>query len=509
MSILNALSQKIITQQQPPERLAAVLIVDWEIVLTEVQSLTEAHRQLVTDELVERLRTMDNPTAQQLAEQLDCSCYPLLSETASVDEVLTWSAGYFDYLRPVLLNKQIPEENINDSFTTWLLAQSARIVRSNADWRYCAKQIDKFLAQNYLVIVVVIDALSALNQDILLAELTGFDSVTRTDGMLFSPLPTLTEVCKMAVLTGKHCHLLANDSETALRQNYAAYLPDTNALKVIKSWEDVSQHIAAQTNLVVFFENRLDERLHDGASFAKHREDITPIVRQLKRSIQSWLKDAGQRDVVFFITADHGMTVTQGGYSGQLIGEVKDRTMKIQQSDKVTDDFVCLTQDSKSTYAAIKTRHSLTANTALAHGGLTPEEVLIPFITLTTRLPKSNEMPVKVNVTSHCIRLGKQYWQVELNLMVEEQVENLKLSLEPPFMLEKRPPIDIIRAHKSQDIILKFTADCEQQGLVALDLELYYDTAIAHEKNSQRLNINFPPPLLERDAGTQNFEDMF
>lgn len=513
LAVLKAFCQKIIAQQLAPELLAPLLVMDLDRIWTELIQLTEDQPVLISPALVKQLQNFNSATAQQLAEHYDhylnACCYPLLSETASVDEALIWSQGYFDYLRPLLLNKQTPEETINQSFSHWLLAQSARIARSNADWRYCAKQIDKFLAQNYLVVVVMVDALSALNQDVLLTELTGFEQLTHTDEILFAPLPTLTEVGKMAVLTGKHSYLLPSDSEAALTQTYAPYLTEPNALKVIKSWEDVSQHIGTETNLVVFFENRIDERLHDCVSFAKHREDIIPIARQLKRSMQRWLKDAAQREMVFFITADHGMTVTQGSYSGALLGDIKDRTLKIQFGDSIAEDFVQIAQDSKNPYAVIKNRQTLTNNTSLAHGGLTPEEVLIPFITLTTRPPKLNEMPVKVCIIGHCLRLGNKHWQIELRLTAAEQVENIKLSLEPPFLLEKRPLIDIIRADKALDITLKFTADCEQEGLIALGLQLHYDRSIAHEKNTQPLNVNFPPPLLERDAGTQSFEDMF
>jgi hypothetical protein len=464
--------------------------------------------------LIEQLISLSSAAAQALADQLGASltapCYPPLSVTATVHEALAWSEGYFAYLRPVLLNKQTPDESINASFTDWLLAQSARIARSNTDWRYCAKQIDTFLAQNYLVVVIMVDALSALNQDLLLEQLNSFEQLTRTDETLFAPLPTITEVGKMAVLTGKHSHLLPSDSEAALRHAYSAYLPETHSLKVIKSWEDVNQHIAPHTHLVVFFENRLDDAVHKSVNYPNYREEIKPTLKQLKGSIQRWLKDAlsAGRDVVFFITADHGMTVTQGTLQGDF-DDIKDRAMKIQPSDRIAEDFVRIQQDSKAPYAIVKTRHALTKNTALAHGGLTPEEVLIPFITLTTRPPKPNVMPVQVSLVGNCSRLGNKYWQLELRLIAVEQVENLKLSLELPFSLEKRPPIDIIRAEKSIDISLKFSADCEQDGLIALDLQLHYDRASVHEKNTHRLELNFPPPLLERDANTQKFEGAF
>ena len=431
---------------------------------------------------------------------LNANSYPLLPENAAIDEALEWSIGYFDYLRPILLNKQTPSETISQSFSTWLLNQSVRIARSNSDWRYCSKQIDKFLAENYLVIVIIIDALSVLNQDILLAELNSFEQLNNHNEILFSPLPTLTEVGKMAVLTGQHSYSLPSDNEKAINQRYSVNT------QIIKSWEDI-QHIDAKTQLVIFFENRLDDKLHDSRIFSDYREDILPTIKQLKRTMQTWLKDAGQRDTVFLITADHGMTVSQGHYTEKLTGDIKERTIKLSAQQTINSDFFIIKQDTKESYAVIKTRQTLIpAN--LTHGGLTPEEVLIPLISFTTKPVTPCRMPIDITVLQ-CSRLGNQYWQVELSLNTVATVENIMISLEPPFKLETRQSIDIIRAGKSLTIYLKITADCEQQGLIALNCQLDYDTALGHEKNNHVLTIEFPNSLLDHDAGSQDFEDMF
>jgi hypothetical protein len=383
-----------------------------------------------------------------------------------------------------------------------LLSQTSRIARSESDWRFCSTQIQNYLDSGYLVIVTVIDALSTLNQDILLDELTTLDHLTVIADTLFAPLPTLTEIGKLAVLTGKQTHSLSNNSETALQQTYQT------SLKIIKSWEDANERITEQTNLVVFFENRIDERLHDATSFEKHRADIKPIVRQLKNSIQSWLKDAAHRDVVFFITADHGMTVANGRYSGAAFGETKDRIFKLKTRETLPSDFVLVNQDSKDDYAVPKTRMGLT-DAVLAHGGLTPEEVLIPFIKLVRPTFEQNRLPVEAEIMGDCLRLSDKFWQLDIRLTASVQVETVRLSLELPFKLENREPIDIIRAQKSHTVTLKFRADCEQEGLIMLNFGLQFERSGARETTQKSLSVNFPPSFLNHDKGVQNFEDMF
>lgn len=506
IEIIKTLARKISHKTIDAKSLAEFVIADWESVWLELSSLCDELPILMTPELLKSCQRFESSQAhlfiQKLENYLAVSHYCPLSTNASIEETLDWSVGYFDYCRAAFLSKQPLDESINMSFTEWLIAQPSRIARSESDWRFCSTQIQNYLDSGYLVVVTVIDALSALNQDILLDEVVTIDHLTVIPDTLFAPLPTLTEIGKLAVLTGKPTHSLSNNSETALQQTYQT------PLRIIKSWEDANERITEQTNLVVFFENRIDERLHDATSFEKHRADIKPIVRQLKSSIQSWLKDAAHRDVVFFITADHGMTVTNGRYSGESLGETKDRLFKLKTHETLPTDFVLVNQDSKDYYAIPKTRMGLT-DAVLAHGGLTPEEVLIPFIKLVRTSLEKNKLPVEVEVIGDCLRLNDKFWQLEIRLTTSVQVETVRLNLESPFKLENREAIDIIRAQKSHTVTLKFCADVEQEGLIALELSLQFERANARETIKKMLSVNFPASFLAHDSGTQSFEDMF
>lgn len=401
---------------------------------------------------------------------------------------------------------------MNQSFTNWLLKQSARIARSSHDWRQFSKCVEGYLEQEYLVIICMVDALSALNQDILDEAISKIDHLDVKKEILFAPLPTLTEIGKMSVLTGIESHKLVSDQELALRDRYQAYLPNQNSLKVIKSWKSVTEHIDDNTNLLVFFENRIDERLHDCVEFSKHRKDVSSILAQMAEACNRWKRDAGylNRDVVFLITADHGMTVVQTQYQGPLLGEVKERVFKVDKPPLDDNyDFSYIKKNHNGAgYLVPKKRFGLSKSALLTHGGLTPEEVLIPFVTLTSRLPSPGKTPLELNLLSDkCQRINDKAWQISIELMASITLHNIKIRFNDPFFANEE--IDTIRENRTQKILINFTSTYEQIGLTEIDVRLTYERNGAHEINNKQFSCVFPEPLIDKDADTKGFEDMF
>lgn len=514
--VLNSVTRKILADEVSAEALAELFIVDWSALWGELNNLIELSPCLISDALAQKVAVFTSSEAIALAKKLTRVSYPLLKSSpdipASVEAVLAWSEGYFDYCRHTFSYKQTLDEAINGSFTDWLLDQSTRIARSNGDWRQCSQRIHEFLQADYLVIVVMVDALSALNQGQVLAALQSLieqEHLTLHSEVLFAPLPTLTEVGKMAVLTGKPASQLPNDQETALRQTYQHFLPEPQALKIVRSWKESSEHLETNTNLLVFFENELDKRLHDCISFEKHCADLKPISNQIKTSIQRWTRDATSlgRDIAIFITADHGMTVTQEQYTGEQLGDIKERVFKLNSAVDLPEGFVKIAD-----YAVPKQRLRLTSNALLTHGGLTPEEVLIPFITLMSKPPQPCKTPLEVDLSvQNCIKLGHKQWQIELKLVAGVAVDSIKLTLAAPFC--GKGTIDSLRAGSNQNLILNFSSEQDQEGLTEMTLLLSYNSTGAgiksHEENQKLLSVRFPASLLEKDSDTQNFEDMF
>lgn len=508
IAALHAIERKIFNQKLTPETLAQVL-VDWPSLLTELSELVASHNALMTEELLEKLAYFSSEQSQSILKQLEqrTRSYPLLDANASIEETLVWSEDYFDYCRSLFLDKQNPDEAANISFTHWLLAQAARVSRSNNSWQYASQQIEAYLKEAYIVVVIMVDALSALNQDIILAELAGLNHLNLQRNVLFAPLPTLTEVGKMAVLTGLETeHQQGTTQADILQNHYQNYLPVKDSLKVIKSWAESSERLHENNQLVVLFENRLDERLHDCVSFNKHREDIKPIIKQIKRSIESWRKDAAQlnKEIAFFITADHGMTVTSEYYPGQPLGKVKERVFKEVKSSINHPDFELI-----KNYAIPKKRVRLNNDALLTHGGLTPEEVIIPFISLTSNIPQPIKTPLEISLKSQqCINLPNKVWQIECLLNSNMDVSNIQLSVASPF--KGKDTLDSLRAGKSQSLKFNFSSEHLQQGLTEIQMHLSYVRNDGYrEENEKLFNIEFPSSLIEKDSATQNFEDMF
>ncbi|MGD7035682.1 PglZ domain-containing protein [Methylotuvimicrobium buryatense] len=509
--VLNAAVRKVLAYDIPAEALADLFIADWPELWTETTDSVESHPEIVSDALAQKVATFSSPEASLLAKKLKQASYPLLANSASVEEVLAWSEGYFEYCRHAFSYKQTLDETINGSFADWLLTQNARISRSESYWLYCSQQITKFLNTDYAVVVIMVDALSALNRDVLLAELeslTQQEQLALASETLFAPLPTLTEVGKMAVLTGKPANQLPNDQETALRETYQAFLPEPHSLKVGRSWRESKNEILdAQTKLFVIFENELDERLHDCVSFEKHRGDLKPISHRIKSKIKTLVKDAQQlgRDIVFFITADHGMTVTQAFYEGVPFGDIKERCFK----SKVTNTEIPASFVQIDRYVIPKQRWRLTTDGHLAHGGLTPEEVLIPFITLTTKTPELPETHLEVSLENNqARRIDDKHWQIDLVLTSSVTASDICIKINDS-VFSGAETVDSLRVNKSQKVALRFNCSNGQEGLIRIELVISYHHSGANEQLIKFIDVNFPASLLKKDGGVQSFEGMF
>ncbi|TSA39894.1 MAG: hypothetical protein D4R63_07740, partial [Methylococcaceae bacterium] len=132
LTVLNSITRKILANEVSSDALAELFIVDWSVLWTELNNLIEQSPNLISDALAQKLATFTSSEAIALAKKLTRASYPLLDPSASVEAVLAWSTGYFDYCRHAFSYKQTSDESINGSFTDWLLNQSTRIARSNA-----------------------------------------------------------------------------------------------------------------------------------------------------------------------------------------------------------------------------------------------------------------------------------------------------------------------------------------------------------------------------------------
>ncbi|MDM8545781.1 PglZ domain-containing protein [Candidatus Venteria ishoeyi] len=518
--LLDTVERRIRMDEQKAGVLADFVFVAWPQVLAHLAQLFQDNSDIGTTALRDVLQTMGGDEARKLAvrvnEHLQYAPCEVLPENAPVEQVLDWSERYFSYTLREFLHGREPQNSICQSFSRWVYAQQPRIMRSNADWRSIAPTIEQYLSEDYLVLVFMVDALGAIHADMLERILRERVNDLHIDSRtVFAPLPTLTEVGKAAVLTGQAASEVSSDYEKALRQRYATWLEQPESLKIVKSFRESSEHLDANTRLLVYFENRLDERLHGCLSFAKHREEVEPILKQLTRSLADWVKDAvhlGKKPIIL-ITADHGATTIAQKEACHLTETIiKDRVLQTneEQAHNLPDDFVFIPGRKPKGYAVpLKRIHF--GDTPLTHGGLTPEEVFIPLFTLSREALQADEkIPIKVNVLKpRCPTLEKG-WHLELSILPRIRLNKLQLQFNEPFDANT-PNYSDLQAHSETKIPLQLVSEQAQSGLTQVDLTLRYlpDKQTTWTSLTVNLSLDLVAPLMQQTQEADNFNKMF
>ncbi len=173
-----------------------------------------------------------------------------------------------------------------------------------------ARRVQSSLAKGRAVILVLMDALA-------IHVVSGLaDYVTDRLGAgpswasyLFAPVPTITAVCKEAVLTGVTPDRACGKLFQALLR---AYRLDASELQLSANWEDAERTaLRPCTRLLVHRDNRLDDRLHQTASYASLVDDCVGLFARTAALLARWADDfrsINQSQPVVLLTADHGFT---------------------------------------------------------------------------------------------------------------------------------------------------------------------------------------------------------
>ncbi len=451
-----------------------------------------------------------------LVRQQLLSC-PVLPPDADTHTARTWIPGYLDYaLRRFNLNQE-PDNIVSLSFSDWVINQQARISRSNLDWRGVATSISKHLEDpGKRVIVCMVDALGAAHNgqvlDILKSKLN-LDSIIPEVDFLLAPYPTLTEIGKNAVLTGRSVNESTGSVQDRLFQAYNNVLEGHALIHVIKSWNERADLIDEKTRLLVYLENRIDDRLHGCVSYSKLQKDVEVIITQLATEISKWITLANRHglDPVIIITADHGLTYINKKVDSLPAdipeGTITDRALAFSYEPPLQQGYLRHKIGSRHFLIPLN-RVRLQGQTPLTHGGLTPEELLIPFITLSQKVGT----PSSLQITSqegkaHSYQKG---WQLELTLNAPFLSHNIKLSAQAPFT-GRAGPFGPMQQGEKINITLPIQSEISQEGLVQVGLKIAFfrPDLNASEQHYITLPIRFPPRMMESDDEADAFNDMF
>jgi hypothetical protein len=519
LGICDDINRLIVHEKYAFEDIAKVLISPWPALLNMIDRLIDDNINYLTDDLVFKLESFSSIESEILTAKLNNYRKSVekivFPKSPDVNSVLKWVDGYLDKTRKDFsAGNEINSDNAVE-FSHWLNNEGPRISRTNAHWLSFSKGVSQSLKENKIVVICMIDALSFIHDDLITDIFSKIDHLTLQKEKLFSPLPTLTEVGKLTVLTGKEMGTHSLPSSEAIKDRYKEYLPSDQALKIFKSWEDTRQSkIENDQKLLVFFENRIDERLHDCPSFDKHRQDVNAVLGQLKVKIESWRKDAIMlnKEIDFYITADHGMTVCEDHETVNIEGVIKDRVIKVDKRplELPNNCTFIKTKGKESGYIVPFDRRYFSnkrKGRVLSHGGMTPEEVFIPNYKLYSGLKTHYKDVVNIELKEDECKKTNNTWSISLGLSSSIDIDELKVSFKPPFICYKK--ISSVISGKYTAVTFDFKSSVEQSGLTELGFELSYVLQGEVYKELKSISINFPRKLIEESKASSDFEGMF
>jgi hypothetical protein len=523
LQLLDIAEREIRGGAMSPAALADLVVQDWPLFLERLRGIFENNAGIATEPLVIALEDLGSADAQDIATHMrdylaNNHCEPL-PVGATVKHALVWSDVYFRYALGAFDRHEEPADAVSQSFARWVGCSEIAIQQSEFDWRSVSRAVEADLKLGRLVILCMVDALGALHQDLLgLALNEHIDpGLVGALGVRFAPLPTITEVGKIAVMTGKPASEQPSDYERALRDRYAPFLEGADQFQIVKNWSNVREPLRQGTRLLVYFENRIDDDLHQCTDFTQHRERVRTVCQQLAKQVKRWLQDARRRSsgVAVFITADHG--ATKVSCLAEALPGTSPLERRILRADEelhlVVDDDYLQPRGFRETrtYLIPYARVAFDDFRTMLHGGLTPEEVLIPFVRIG---PDNREVEgtlrlVPVDGRGDAVRDG---WYVKFRLenSHSEAFVNMQIRALDPFTGQHRMQ-SIGPLEDSVPFIMELKSEIEQSGRLLVSFELRYQTRSDCPSKSEwvELEIELARHLVEQDQAARQFDDAF
>jgi hypothetical protein len=491
--------------------------------LNAIVAVLSAHPEFATARLLSSVRDLGRSDTSDVENAIESHLQVAppspLEIQSSAKEAMDWAKVYLNYAANSMKRSSEPDPVISKSFSDWVSTHPARLNNSQWNWRAVSTSVRHALEEGKIVVLLIVDALGSVLTKPLVDQLRAVDQALHVEErMLFAPLPTITEIGKLAVAAGKDVHKLSGDTESALRGAYAPYLSDPSEFQLQKGWAPGAKIMAESTRLLVFFENQLDDQLHECLDYADLDAQLKIVYSKIGGWVRQWTVEARSRnkDFELFITADHGLTRIEAIQEFAIEkgdGSVGERHIRLASNKyPLPKGFYQISAEGApgSNYLIPHDRVRLLKRAQpFVHGGMTAEEILIPLISIRP-LRDNEDRPIIVRLAQPFASLYSDGWSLQLTLTAGAvSLRNITIRAASPFDGELK--VSALIANETVSSTLYLRAMVPQEGAVAVGFSLRFllPDATTYTAAEVSLDISLQPRVLIRGQGEIDFDNMF
>ncbi len=379
----------------------ALLTVTQKMTAEQRQQIEKKYADLLTPELRQQLHTLVPPTSPSLP---DMAGLTLAQHTTAWQQ---WAvSGFIPYkfwLDGLVKPDTVQLEGIEqmaEQYGDWLFANFASLLAQNdVPTNYGVSQTVRscLATNNSRIIWLIIDGFPAVFVPLLEQALRTYGLSRTTTSYAFAPLPTITEVGIPALLNGliPDSSAFTTDRHEALKQSFSGYTTAFTA--ALGQFQHV---LNSDTDLCCLHWLDIDETLHrDDTKFdtpTSRTEKIAELLNERIGKIAQFINQQTDRPTKLVISTDHGATkclrngqnIKNAKITEAAAANPRERSVKLEgkllsvnldatETYHLTSD---ITRNPTTYVAARGYRYFGSNDRGYRHGGLTPEETIVPIL---------------------------------------------------------------------------------------------------------------------------------
>jgi len=377
----------------------------------------------------------------------------------NVTNINTWIDQYFNfYLYSRRIGRNDATEGFLSSFEDFILKHFLDLddYFTKNSILVLRNEVERHLRAKKKVLMLVVDGLSYCYY----GELQRIFGVTGS--FLFSTLPTITAINKRRILSG----LLDLDDnyDSIISKLYGEFRWRTTD----SDQQNLENFLLEEEDLYIYWENQFDAYIHRSMSFTKRYYDHIEILNNLAKCVHNFIEIGG----VVLLTGDHGYTTLPHKEANKIvlnedISEITHgRVYHLNEGAQANlpSDCVIFVEDS----LAIARGYHYFSNLpkGATHGGATPEELIVPFLTIEKKREDLDLLSFKLPDEEEYRRGRKQVVQV---IIINPNIEDVEVSAISfiPQVLKLLSPVPVIlvngdnRLSAEFDLTMVRTEECK------------------------------------------------